>query len=186
MIYRTATTLDGFIADSEDSLTWLFEVEHDDAVGEEYARFLQTVTVYVEGSTTYEWVLREANLLTEPEKWQTYYGSRPTFVFTTRTLPRPVGADVRFVNGPVADLLPEIREAASGGDIWITGGGDLAGQFFEAGALDRVELSIAPVTLGAGAPLLPRRIDSTRLRLGAVTAQGQFISAAFDVLPPGD
>jgi hypothetical protein len=117
VIYRTATTLDGFIADSEDSLTWLFEVEHDDAVGEEYGRFLQTVTVYVEGSTTYEWVLREANLLTEPEKWQTYYGSRPTFVFTTRALPRPEGADVRFVSGPVAELLPEIRSAAAGGAV---------------------------------------------------------------------
>ncbi len=181
-IYRTATTLDGFIADSGNSLGWLDEVESDDAVGEEYERFLETVTVYVEGSTTYEWVLNEANLLAEPAKWQTYYGSRPTFVFTTRRLPRPDGADVRFVSGPVPDVLPEIRAAAAGGDIWITGGGDLAGQFFEAGALDRVELSIAPVTLGSGAPLLPRRIDSTRLRLDTVTAQGQFISAAFDVV----
>jgi len=182
-IYRTATTLDGFIADSENSLTWLFAVEHDDAEGEEYARFLQHVSVYVEGSTTYEWVLREANLLAEPEKWQGYYGDRPTFVFTTRELPRPDGADVRFLSGPVPDALPEIRAAASGGDIWVTGGGDLAGQFFEAGALDRVELSIAPVTLGCGAPLLPRRIDSTRLRLDTVAAHGQFIAASYDVLP---
>jgi dihydrofolate reductase len=183
-IYRTATTLDGFIADGENSLTWLFAVEHDDAEGEDYARFLERVSVYVEGSTTYEWVLREANLLAEPEKWQGYYGDRPTFVFTTRELPRPEGADVRFVSGPVSDALPEIRAAVGGGDIWITGGGDLAGQFFEAGALDRVELSVAPVTLGSGAPLLPRRIDSTRLRLDTVAAHGQFIAAAYDVLPP--
>jgi dihydrofolate reductase len=181
-IYRTATTLDGYLADQDNSLTWLFEVEHDEAVGEEYAQFMEGVTVYVEGSTTYEWVLREADLLAQPEKWQGYYGDRPTFVFTTRRLPRPDGADVRFVSGPVAGVLPEIRAAAGDGDIWITGGGDLAGQFFEAGALDRIELSIAPVTLGAGAPLLPRRIDSTRLRLDRVVAQGQFISAAFDVV----
>ena len=182
-IYRTATTLDGFIADSEDSLSWLFAVEDDPAEGEEYARFLERVSVYVEGSTTYEWVLREANLLAEPQKWQGYYGDRPTFVFTTRELPRPDGADVRFLSGPVSDALPEIRAAATGGDIWITGGGDLAGQFFEAGALDRVELSVAPVTLGSGAPLLPRRIDSTRLRLDTVAAHGQFIAAAYEVLP---
>ena len=49
---------------------WIQSFEHDDAVGEEYERFLQNVTVYVEGSTTYEWVLREANLLAEPEKRQ--------------------------------------------------------------------------------------------------------------------
>jgi dihydrofolate reductase len=182
-IYRTATTLDGFIADSENSLTWLFGVEHDPAEGESYARFLEGVTVFVEGSTTYEWVLRETNLLAEPGKWQGYYGSRPTFVFTSRQLPRPDGADIRFVSGPVSDALPEIRAAAAGGDIWIAGGGDLAGQFFEAGALDRVELSIAPVTLGSGAPLLPRRIDSTRLRLDTAAAHGQFISVGYDVLP---
>jgi dihydrofolate reductase len=182
-IYRTATTLDGFIADSENSLTWLFAVEHDPAEGEEYARFLERVSVFVEGSTTYEWVLREANLLAEPEKWHGYYGDRPTFVFTTRALPRPDGADVRFISGPVPDALPEIRAAAAGGDIWITGGGDLAGQFFEAGALDRVELSVAPVTLGSGAPLLPRRIDSSRLRLDTVAAHGQFVAAAYEVLP---
>jgi dihydrofolate reductase len=83
----------------------------------------------------------------------------------------------------VSDALPEIRAAAAGGDIWIAGGGDLAGQFFEAGALDRVELSIAPVTLGSGAPLLPRRIESTRLRLDTVAGHGQFISAGYEVLP---
>jgi dihydrofolate reductase len=182
-IYRTATTLDGFIADSENSLTWLFAVEHDPAEGESYARFLEGVTVFVEGSTTYEWVLRETNLLAEPGKWQGYYGNRPTFVFTSRQLPRPDGADIRFVSGPVSDALPEIRAAAAGGDIWIAGGGDLASQFFEAGALDRVELSIAPVTLGSGAPLLPRRIDSTRLRLDTAVAHGQFISVGYDVLP---
>ena len=183
IVYRTATTLDGFIADREHSLTWLFAVEHDEAEGESYARFMEGVTVLVEGSSTYEWVLREADLLTEPQQWQGYYAHRPTFVFTTRRLPCPEGADVRFLSGPVADALPEIRAAAAGGDIWVTGGGDLAGQFFEAGALDRVELSIAPVTLGSGAPLLPRRIDSTRLRLAGATAHGQFIAAAYDVLP---
>ena len=181
VIYRTATSLDGYIADSEDSLAWLFAVENDDAQQAEYRRFLEGITVLAEGSTTYEWVLRETNLLSEPERWQGYYGERPTFVFTSRRLPTPEGADVRFVNGSVQDLLPGIRAAAAGGDIWLTGGGDLAGQFFEAAALDRIDVSIAPVTLGSGAPLLPRRIDSTRLRLAGVGAQGQFVVASYEV-----
>jgi dihydrofolate reductase len=43
--------------------------------------------------------------------------------------------------------------------VWLVGGGELVGQFHDAGLLDEVILSVAPVTLGAGAPLLPRRID---------------------------
>ena len=39
------------------------------------------------------------------------------------------------------------------------GGGDLAGQFADAGLLDEVWVQYAPVTLGAGAPLLPRALD---------------------------
>lgn len=181
--YRTATSLDGLIADEANSLGWLFAVEQGDDQEADYERFMKSVDVLVAGSTTYEWVLGETNLLAEPDRWQGFYGERPTFVFTTRDLPTPRGADVRFVSGPVSEALPTIRAATSGGDIWVTGGGDLVGQFFEAGALDEIHVSIAPVTLGAGAPLLPRRIDSTRLRLTGVAAQGQFVVASYTVKP---
>ena len=72
--------------------------------------------------------------------------------------------------------------AAGGRNVWIVGGGDLAGQFADAGLLDEVLVSIAPVTLGAGAPLLPRRIE---LRLDDVGRNGDFVSARFSVVRPG-
>jgi dihydrofolate reductase len=78
--------------------------------------------------------------------------------------------------------LDAIRAAAGGRDVWIVGGGDLAGQFDEAGALDEVRLSVAAVTLGSGAPLLPRRIESDRLRLRQVRQVGQFAELTYDVL----
>ena len=179
VIYRTATSLDGFIADEANSLAWLFAVEHDGAQPAQHEQFLESIGVLVQGSTTYEWVLAEANLLEEPAKWQSFYGNRPTFVFTTRKLPRPAGADVRFLAGPVHDALPAIRAAAGSGDIWVVGGGDLAGQFSDVGALDQIDVSIAPVTLAAGSPLLPRRLDSTRLRLVSAAPQAQFIVASY-------
>ncbi len=183
VIYRTATSLDGFIADADNSLAWLFAVEHGPDQQAQHEHFLLGIDVLVEGSTTYEWVLREADLLEQPEKWQAYYGDRPKFVFTTRELPRPEGADVRFVSGSVRESLPTIRAAAAGGSIWVVGGGELAGQFCDAGALDRVEVSIAPVTLGSGAPLLPRSIDGSRLSLVELTREAQFISAHYTVRP---
>ena len=181
-VYRTATSLDGFIADREHSLGWLFAADPGDEHAEQHRRFLDGVAVIVEGSSTYQWVLNETGMLAEPEQWQTFYGSRPPFVFTSRELPRPKGADVRFVSGAVLDALPAIRAAAYDRDVWIIGGGDLAGQFFEADALEQLELSIAPVTLGAGAPLLPRRIEAARLRLRHASAKAQFIIAGYDLV----
>jgi dihydrofolate reductase len=83
----------------------------------------------------------------------------------------------------VSEHLPAIREAAGDKDVWLVGGGDLVGQFADAGALDEVHVSIAPVTLGAGAPLLPRVLDSNRLHLVDVSRAKQFINAKFTVEP---
>jgi len=172
IIFDTAASLNGWIADEGNSLSWLFAVEGGTTPD---ADVLPTnAGVLVEGSTTYEWVLAESDILAHPEKWREFHGDRPTFVFTTRELPVPAGADVRFVSGPVSDALPAIRDAAGDTDIWVVGGGELAGQFLDAGALDEIAVSIAPVLLTGGAPLLPRRLESDRLRLVSAKAVGQF------------
>jgi dihydrofolate reductase len=176
--YRTASTVNGYIADENDSLSWLFAVEESDADEDD---FLEPVGVIVEGSTTYEWVLRETDMLAKPEQWQHYYGTRPTFVFTSRELPTPDGADVRFRCGTLADHLAEIQAAADDQDVWVAGGGDLAGQFLDIDALDEMVLTIAPAALPGGAPLLPRRIESDRLTLKDVVHQGQFVNLVYAI-----
>lgn len=181
IIFDSATTLNGWIADEHNSLDWLFAVDGGDQP--EAGLFPEHARVLVEGSTTYEWVLAQENLLARPERWQELYGDKPTFVFTTRDLPIPAGADVRLVSGAVADVLPEIRAAADGGDIWVVGGGELAAAFLDVGALDRIALSIAPVALTGGAPVFPRRVESDRLRLLSADAYGQFARIVYEVLP---
>lgn len=168
--YYTATSLDGFLADTENSLTWLFEVEGADEAQAGIAGFLARVGAMCMGATTYEWVVANE----PPENWRQYYGDLPCWVFTHRDLPAIPGANLRFVSGPVESVHREMADAAGERDIWIVGGGDLAGQFADAGLLDHVKVSVAPVTLGAGAPLLPRRILSGRMRLTAVEQAGQF------------
>jgi hypothetical protein len=103
-IFDTATTINGWIADRENSLGWLFAVEG--GTEPDPTLLPQNAMVLVEGSTTYEWILAESDLLAHPEKWSEFHGTRPTFVFTTRDLPVPAGADVRFVQGAVQDGLP--------------------------------------------------------------------------------
>jgi len=103
------------------------------------------------------------------------------WVFAHRELAVIAGADLRFVKGEVATIHQAMGEAAVDKNIWLVGGGDLAGQFAEVGLLDEIQLSIAPVTLGAGAPLLPRRLLSSDLTLVSVERQGQFIAATYRV-----
>ena len=180
-VFATATTLDGFLADSDNSLDWLFAVEGGDESLAGLETFVEGVGVLVMGSTTYQWILDHESILDHPEKWQEYYPGKRTFVFSSRDLPLIPGADLRVVDGPVPEHLPTIVEAADGKDVWVMGGGDLAGQFDDAGALDEIRVSIAAVTLGSGAPLLPRRIESDRLRLVEVKQTGQFAELRYDV-----
>lgn len=182
VIFDTATAFNGWIADEQSSLDWLFAVPDGDAPDE--GMFPAHATVLVEGSTTYLWVLEHEDLLAHPERWQGFYGDRPTVVFTHRELPVPTGADVRFVSGPVSQALPAIRAAAGDGDVWVAGGGDLAGQFLDAGALDEIALSVAPVALAGGAPLLPRTVGSDRLTLVSAAAIGQFARLVYAVARP--
>ena len=173
VVYFTACTLDGFIADEHDSLDWLFETPHGDDASS-WNEFIGDVGPMCMGRTTYEWMLaHDPELLAGPEKWEEFYGDRPAWVFTHRAdLPSVVGADITFVQGDVAPVYEEMR-ARRDGDVWIIGGGELVGRFDDAGLLDRVILGMCPVTLGAGAPLLPRRITSERMRITDVHQEGQ-------------
>ena len=179
-VFYTASTLNGYLADADHSLEWLFAVEGGEQP--DMAGFLADIGVLVLGSHTYEWLEDHEHLIENPAKWKSWYAERPTFVFTSRRLPAPDGVDVRFVAGSVADALPAIRSAAGDLDVWLVGGGDLVGQFDDAGALDEIQISLAPVTLVSGKPLLPRRIESDRLRLSEVTRNGQFVDLKYTVL----
>ncbi len=179
IIYDTATTFNGWIADRHQSLNWLFAVDQD-GVDSEGLR-PKDAKALVMGSTTYEWIVDHEDMLVQPEKWKQFHGDKPVFVFTSRQLAAPAGADVRFVSGAIADMLPMLRDAVGDGDIWVVGGGDLAGQFLDAEALDEIRLAVAPVALDGGAPLLPRNAGADRLRLVSASAHGQFARLVYSV-----
>jgi dihydrofolate reductase len=169
-IYYTATTLDGFIATDDHSLDWLLRQDHDPDGPFGFTDFLATVGAVVMGSSTYEWIVRH-----EDGAWPY---PQPTWVLSSRELPA-VDGDVRFASGDVRPVHEQLLEAAAGADVWVVGGGDLAGQFAGAGLLDEVVVSIAPVTLGGGAPLLPRPLD---LRLEEVARNRAFVCARYSVV----
>lgn len=181
--YYTAATLDGFIADPNHSLEWLFQF--GESATEDWAEFIAAVGALAMGSSTYEWV--RAHLMDagagHPQPWPY---EQPAWVFTTRELPGIDGADIRFVRGDVAPVHAAMTAAAGGKNLWIVGGGDLAGQFHDRGLLDEIIVTIASVTLGEGKPLLPRAIVTPPLRLTSVRAYGtSFAQLRYEVPPRG-
>ncbi|MFJ2620184.1 dihydrofolate reductase family protein [Glutamicibacter sp. NPDC087344] len=180
IVFDAAVTLNGFLADENHSLQWLFEIDGGDDPDPDLLP--SEVKVNVEGANTYLWVLEHENFMEDPSKWQTYYGDQITYVFTHRDLPIPDGADVRLVQGTVEQHLTEIREAAAGGNIWVLGGGELLGQFLDIDALDELALTIAPATVASGAPILPRAIGSDRLKLVEARHSGPFARLRYEVL----
>jgi dihydrofolate reductase len=167
--YYTAASLDGFIATVEDSLEWLFSLGELEATS--YPAFIREVGALAMGSVTYEWMLQ--NVVgpgaKRPEPWPY---TQPTWVFTTRDLPGVPGADVRFVRGDVRPVHEVMVAAAGDKNVWLVGGGELVGKFYDQGLLDEIFVQIGSVTLGAGKPLLPRAITTPSLRLIAARAAG--------------
>ncbi len=180
--FYTASSLDGFLADPAHGLEWLFAVDQGDELDGIYQRFLGEVGAMVMGASTYLWM--RGHEMPDAAKWHEWYAGRPAFVVTHRDLPLLDGVDLRPVSGDVRAIAEAAGEAAEGKDVWIVGGGDLVGQFADAGLLDELIVGIAAVTLGSGAPLLPRRIESDRLRLTDVTRSGQFVVLSYAVGPP--
>jgi dihydrofolate reductase len=178
--YYTATTLDGFIADPDNSLDWLFTRKRGDEGPMNYGEFIAGIGAMAMGSTTYEWILDHEFAGKDPAEWKWPYDI-PCWVFTHRQLPRVPDSRIAFTSADIATVHREMVDAAVERNIWIVGGGDLAGQFADAGLLDEVIVLIAPVTLGGGAPLLPRRIE---LRLDDLGRNGDFACARFAVVRP--
>ena len=163
--YYTATSLDGFVATEDDSLDWLFPL--GDPSTSSYPAFVAEVGALAMGSTTYAWIARHT-----VEAGSAWPYAQPAWVFTHRSLPIVPGAAVRFVAGDVRPVHAAMRDAAEGKNVWIVGGGDLAGQFFDAGLLDDLIVQVGSVTLGRGKPLFPRRVLHPTLRLVSAKPMG--------------
>lgn len=163
-----AASLDGFLSTPDDSIDWLLQFGESPT---SYAEFIAQVGAIVMGASTYEWLLKH-HLKPGSGESQPWPYEQPTWVFTHRKLPEIPGARITFVSGDVRPVHAEMTAGAGGKNIWLTGGGDLVGQFWDQGLLDELIVQIAPVTLGAGKPLLPRSIHTPPLTLLSVRQYG--------------
>jgi dihydrofolate reductase len=162
-----AASLDGFIARKDGRVDWL--ETSDEFVGGDTMdpgsvdAFLKTIDCYVMGSRTYETALGfEAKGL----GWS--YGDKPTFVLTSRELPRTRDT-VEFCSGDLAEfvngrLRPTFRT------IWFVGGSVVSAECLRLGLADEIRFSIMPILIGDGIPFFAKLDRDTALHLAEVKA----------------
>jgi dihydrofolate reductase len=177
-------SLDGFIARRDGGVDWLEttdKFEGGDTMTPEFvAEFLKTIDCYVMGSRTYETALQyEAKGL----GWA--YGDKPTFVLTTRTLPRSRDT-VEFYSGDLARLVNERLKPAFH-SIWFVGGGAVSGECLRLGLADEVRYSIMPILIGDGISFFEGLNADVALHLVEVKAyENGMVALRHEVLKTAD
>jgi len=162
-----AASLDGFIARKDRSVDWL-ETSDEFAGGDTLdpgfvEAFLKTIGCYVMGSRTYETALSfEAKGL----GWS--YGDKPTFVLTSRELPRTRDT-VEFYSGDLAQFVNG-RLRSTFRTIWFVGGGAVSGECLRLELADEVRYSILPILIGDGIPFFEKLDRAIALHLAEVKA----------------
>jgi dihydrofolate reductase len=185
--YYCAASLDGYIAEVDDTIEWLtgYEAvppgEGVSPVEGGYDDFYADVGALVSGSVTYESILGQ---LERGNEWP--YAGKPCWILTSRELPLPDGdgVDVRIRNAPVSELFDEMLTSAGEGNLWVVGGGNVASQFADEGLLDEVLVTLVPVVLADGKPLFDRRLSGGPMRLvGVFPRPSGMIELRYEVTP---
>ena len=149
--YNVAASLDGYIADANGAFDW---IPDDSAV--DFGALFARVDTYLLGRRTYDTVRETASAPFNP-------GAR-VYVFS-RTLAPGSQQGVTIVRDDPVALARSLRQEEGPGEIWLFGGGDLFATLLAAGQVDRVEITVVPVLLGGGVPLVAHLPQRSKLAL---------------------
>lgn len=149
--YSVAASLDGYIADANDGFDW---IPHDPTV--DFVGLFEHVDTILMGRRTFEIVQAQG-----ASPWK---GDTRVYV-VSRTLSPESAPGVTVVRENPVALASSLRHEPGSGDIWLFGGGELFATLLRGRQVDAVEVTVVPVLLGGGVPLLPPGVDRTALTL---------------------
>ena len=141
LVLFIAASLDGYIAEKDDSLDWLYKVEGEGDNG--YSEFYETIDTVLMGRRTYDWILKNVT-------GDFPYKDKECYVFS-RSLNKD-NEDVEFVKDDVVHFTNTLKHQ-EGKNIWIVGGGELLHSFLKEKLIDELILTVAPTLIGNGIPL---------------------------------
>src|SRR5205814_6954690 len=157
IIVHIATSADGFIARKDGGVDWLERPQPKGNYG--IGDFYKSIDTILWGRKTYELVLR----FQQEGKEVPLTPGIKNYVFSRRP-PRKVARDFEFVKEPITDFVTRLR-AQKGKNIWMMGGGGIIGSFLDAGAIDEFVISVIPIFIGEGIPLIAPRLRTIPLKL---------------------
>ena len=175
-----AASLDGFVARKDGRVDWL--ETSDEFVGGDtmdpgfVEAFLETIDCYVMGSRTYETAL---GFEAQGSGWA--YGNKPTFVLTSRALPRTRDT-VEFHSGDLAQFVNG-RLRRTFRNIWFVGGGVLCAECLRLGLAAEIRYSIVPILIGDGISFFQKLDRDIALHLMEVKAyKSGMVELRYEVL----
>lgn len=148
--YLVAMSLDGFIAGPNDEADWIAPDPEVD-----FPAIWAQFDTFVMGRRTYT----AAKARLGEDAFQ-----RGTYIVFSRTMKPSDHPGVTVVSDLNEDWYRKLKNQG-GKDIWLFGGSQLFRSFLNAGYIDTVEVSVIPVLLGDGIPLLPPPYTPVKLNL---------------------
>lgn len=164
-----ASSLDGYIAEKDESLEWLFKVEGEGDNG--IAEFYDTVDTVIMGKKTYDWIMNHNGK-------EFPYKDKECYVFTRSAIEDT--EHVKFVNPDITHFVNKLK-SRQGKNIWIVGGGGLLHSFLQENALDEIIITVAPAILGQGIPLFKEGDYQSDLLLKGTRTFNQFVELHYEV-----
>lgn len=161
-ILYIAMTLDGFIADKDDNLEWLFKVEGKGDNG--YQNFYNTIDSVVMGRRTYDWIIQ--NMDEYP------YKDKDSYILTNREIKE----DLETFNN-IIDLDNKINDKK----VWIVGGGQVISEYLNKGLVSEMRITVAPVILGEGISLFNNILKDVNLEFLDTSNYNQFVELHYKV-----
>lgn len=156
IIVRIAASADGFIARKDGSYDWLDRPVPKGAYG--MPAFFRSIDTVLWGRATYDMAMEKFGDLSGG------LGFKAKNYVLTHRIPAAPPKDVEFINEPVKAFARRLR-SRRGKNIWIMGGGGIIGAFLDAGEIDEFHISVIPVLIGEGIPLIAPARRTAPLKL---------------------